>query len=52
MPRLLWSIIVVLFVLWLLGFMMHFGGSLIHLVLAIALVLIIVNFLTGRRASI
>jgi len=51
MPGLLWGIIVVLFVLWILGFALHFGGSLIHLVLVIALVLIVVNFLTGRRAG-
>lgn len=51
MAGLLWSIIVVLFVLWLLGFVLHFGGSLIHLVLVVAVILIVVNLLTGRRAS-
>ena len=51
MAGLLWAIIVVLFILWLLGFALHFGGSLIHLVLVIAVILIVVNFLTGRRAS-
>ncbi|MGD0969583.1 MAG: lmo0937 family membrane protein [Candidatus Aquilonibacter sp.] len=47
----LWGIIVILFVLWLLGFALHFGGSLIHLVLVVAIILVVVNFLTGRRAS-
>jgi hypothetical protein len=47
---LLWTIIVVLFVLWLIGFAVHFGGGLIHLLLVIALILIVVNLLTGRRA--
>jgi hypothetical protein len=42
-------IIVVVFVLWLLGFALHFGGGLIHLLLVIALVLIVFNLLTGRR---
>ena len=51
MPGLLWSIIVVLFVLWVLGFAMHFGGGLIHLLLVIAVILIVVNLLTGRRAA-
>jgi hypothetical protein len=51
MAGLLWTIIVVLFVLWLLGFVLHFGGSLIHLVLVIAVILIVVNLLTGRRAG-
>jgi uncharacterized membrane protein YtjA (UPF0391 family) len=48
---LLWTIIVVLFVLWLIGFTVHFAGGLIHLLLVIALVLIVVNLLTGRRAT-
>jgi hypothetical protein len=52
MAGLLWAIIVVLFVLWLLGFALHFGGGLIHLVLVIAVVLIIFNILTGRGARV
>jgi Family of unknown function (DUF5670) len=48
MAGLLWTIIVVLFVLWLLGFALHFGGGLIHLILVICVILIIVNLLTGR----
>lgn len=51
MPGLLWGIIVVLFILWVLGFAMHFGGGLIHLLLVIAVILIVVNLLTGRRAG-
>jgi hypothetical protein len=49
---LLWSIITVLFVLWLIGFVMHFGGGLIHLLLVIAVVLFVVNLLTGRGARV
>jgi hypothetical protein len=49
---LLWGIIVVLFVLWLLGFALHFGGGLIHLVLVVAVILIVVNFVTGRGARV
>lgn len=49
MGNLLWTIIVILFVLWLLGFIIHFGGGLIHLLLVIAVILVIVNLLTGRR---
>jgi len=44
----LWTIIVVLFALWLLGFLVHFGGGLIHLLLVIAIILVIVNVVTGR----
>jgi len=45
---LLWTIIVILFVLWLLGFLLHFGGGLIHLILLVVVILIIVNLITGR----
>jgi hypothetical protein len=52
MAGLLWTIIVVLFVLWLLGFALHFGGGLIHLLLVVAVVLIIFNIITGRGARV
>lgn len=43
-------IAVVLVVLWLLGFLaFHVGGGLIHLLLVIAVVMIILHFVTGRR---
>jgi hypothetical protein len=45
----LWTIAVVLIILWLLGFLGHVGGSLIHLLLVIALIVIVFNFLQGRR---
>ena len=48
MAGLLWTIIVILFVLWLLGFLLHFGGGLIHLILLVVVILIVVNLLTGR----
>jgi hypothetical protein len=47
---LLWTIIVVLVVLWLLGIVIHIGGGLIHLLLVVALVLFVINMLTGRRS--
>jgi hypothetical protein len=52
MGGLLWAVITVLFVLWLIGFVMHFGGGLIHLLLVIAVVLFVVNLLTGRGARV
>lgn len=52
MANLIWAIIVVLFVLWLLGFLLHFGGSLIHLLLVLAVIALIFNVLTGRGARI
>lgn len=45
----LWTILVVLLVLWLIGFSTGVVGNLIHLVLVIALVLLVINLLTGRR---
>ena len=45
----LWTIIVILIVPWLLGFIGHVGGSLIHLLLVIAVVVLIINLIQGRR---
>ncbi len=45
----LWTIIVILFVLWLLGLVAHVGGGLIHLLLVAAVVVFLINLLTGRR---
>jgi hypothetical protein len=47
---LVWGIIVVLFVLWLLGFLLHFGGNVIHILIVIAIVLVVYNMITGRGA--
>jgi len=47
----LWTIIVVLAVLWLLGLSFHVGGGLIHLLLVVALVVLAFNFLSGRRVA-
>ena len=46
---LLRMIIGVLIVLWLLGFVLHIGGSLIHTLVVIALILFIFDFVGGRR---
>ena len=45
----LWTIICILFALWLIGLVAHIGGGLIHVLLVIAVVLFVVNLLTGRR---
>jgi Family of unknown function (DUF5670) len=46
----LWTIFVILLVLWLLGFSLHIGGSLIHLLVVVAVVVLIFNLISGRRA--
>jgi len=51
MANILWTIIVILFVLWLIGFAVHIGGSLIHLLLVVALVALVWNLITGRKAT-
>ena len=45
----LWTILVILIVLWLLGFVMKIGGGLIHLILVIALIILVIQLVTGRR---
>jgi hypothetical protein len=47
----LWTIFVVLLVLWLLGFSLHIAGGLIHLLLVIALVVLVINLMSGRRTA-
>jgi cell division protein FtsB len=47
--KMLWTILVILVILWLLGFALKIGGGLIHLVLVIAVILLIVQLITGRR---
>jgi len=50
--NMLWSILVVLLILWLLGFSLNVGGGLIHLLLVVALVVLIFNLVTGRRSAV
>jgi hypothetical protein len=44
----LWTIAVILLILWLLGFLFHVGGGLIHIVLVIVVIVVIVRLVTGR----
>ena len=48
----LWTLFLILLILWLLGFSFHVAGSLIHLLLVIALIVLVVNLVTGRRSAI
>jgi len=45
----LWTLVVILVVLWLLGLVANIGGGLVHLLLVIALIVVAVNLLQGRR---
>jgi len=47
----LWTIAVILVILWALGFLaFHVGGGLIHLLLVIAVIVLVFQLITGRRA--
>ncbi|HEY8310947.1 MAG TPA: lmo0937 family membrane protein [Gemmatimonadaceae bacterium] len=46
----LWTIALILFVLWLLGFMVFpIAGGLIHILLVLAIIVVIYRLITGRR---
>ena len=46
----LWTIFVILLILWLLGFIgFHVLGAYIHLLLVIAVVFLIIQLISGRR---
>jgi hypothetical protein len=45
----LWTICVILLILWLLGFIGHVGGGLIHNLLVIAVVVVLIQVIQGRR---
>ncbi len=46
----LWTIFVILLILWLLGWGFHIAGSLIHILLVVAIIVAIINLVSGRRA--
>lgn len=52
MLNVLWTVVVILFVLWLAGLLLHIGGALIHVILVVAVALMIFNFITKGRASV
>ena len=47
----LWTVFVILLILWLLGFSFHVAGGLIHLLLVIAVVVLVINLISGRRTA-
>lgn len=49
MGNLLWLIIVILVLMWIGGLAMNVGGSLIHILLVIAVIVLIIRLITGRR---
>jgi hypothetical protein len=47
----LWTIFVILLVLWLLGFTLHVAGGMIHILLVLAVILLVFNLISGRRSA-
>lgn len=45
----LWTIFIILLILWVLGFSFKVAGGLIHLLLIIALIVLIVRLVSGRN---
>jgi hypothetical protein len=45
----LWTIVVILLVLWLLGLVSDTLGGLIHILLVIAIIVVLVRVIQGRR---
>ena len=49
LANILWTVLVILVVLWLLGFVLNLAGGLIHILLVVAVIILIYNLLVGRR---
>jgi hypothetical protein len=47
----LWTIFAILIILWLLGWGFHVAGGLIHLLLVIAVIVAVINFMHPRRTT-
>jgi hypothetical protein len=47
----LWTVFAVILILWLLGVSFHLGGGLIHIFLVVALIVLVFNLISGRRAA-
>ena len=49
----LWTIFVILLALWLLGLVSSYTlGGFIHILLVVALVILVINLLSGRRTAV
>ncbi len=47
----IWTIVILLLLLWAVGFALHIAGSMIHAVLVIAFVLLLIHLLSGRKLA-
>jgi len=49
--RMLWTVLLIVLVLWALGFGFSVAGNLIHLLLVVAVVVLLLQLLQGRRVG-
>lgn len=47
----LWTIVVILLILWALGFFAFHVGGLIHIVIVVAVIVLVINLVSGRRSA-
>lgn len=47
----LWTVFVIIIILWLLGFIGDIAGNFIHILLVIALIVLVYNLIVGRRGD-
>ncbi len=45
----LWTLLIILLILWVLGFSFSVGGGLIHILLVVAAIVLVFNLISGRR---
>jgi len=50
MPGILWTIAVILLVVWIGGLVLHIAGGLIHILLVIAIIVVLYNLFIGNRS--
>jgi uncharacterized membrane protein YtjA (UPF0391 family) len=47
----IWTLLIILVLMWALGLGFGVAGNLVHILLVVALVILVVNLLQGRRAG-
>jgi hypothetical protein len=48
----LWTVLILLLILWILGLLTNVGGALIHALLVVVLVIFVINLLAARRSAV
>jgi len=51
MVAILWIVLLAVLAVWLVGLLLNIAGGIIHVLLVVALVILVYNLVTGRRAA-